>query len=335
MAGIYDKASKNNRRSDARTLADFIEECRGFMRVRRLSLRTEQSYLYYIHRFIRYHGKRPELMGEEEVEAYLTKLALKDRVAPATQNVAFNALLYLYREILGIELRNVQALRARREKRIPTVLSRREVERLIAQLEGDSHLMVSLLYGAGLRVSELLRLRVKDLDFDNGVLLVYQGKGDKDRRAILPASLKPALQTHFARTRRKWELAQEENSLPASLPDALHLKFPGAPFEWTWQWVFPAAQPMLDPRDGVLKRHHALEHGIQRAIKRAAKAARIDKPVSPHTLRHSFATHLLENGYDIRTVQDLLGHKDLRTTQIYLHTMNRPGVGVKSPLDSL
>lgn len=335
MAELYDNSTHPVRRSEAGSLGEFIEECRAFMRVRRLSLRTEQSYLYHIHRFIRFHHRRPEAMGVREVEGYLTKLALEDRVAPSTQNVAFNALLYLYREILGVELHNVQALRAKREHRIPTVLSRQEVERLLAQIEAPAHLMVSLLYGAGLRVSELLRLRVKDLDFDNGVLLIYQGKGDKDRRALLPASLEPVLQTHLEKVRCKWEMAQEEEVLPASLPDALASKYPQASLEWAWQWVFPASSPMIDPRDGLRKRHHLLEHAVQRPIKRAAKAARIAKPVSPHTMRHSFATHLLESGYDIRTVQDLLGHKDIRTTQIYLHTMNRPGSGVRSPLDSL
>ena len=320
----------------ARSMDEFIEACRAFMRVRRLSLHTEQSYLYYIGRFVRFHKRRPQEMGSREVEAYLTHLALHERVAPSTQNVAFHALLYLYREILGVGLENVQALRAQRRRAVPVVLSRREVEQLLDHLEGVPHLMVSLLYGAGLRVSEMLRLRVKDVDFDNGVLLIHQGKGDKDRRAILPSSLEPTLRAHLQHQCARWDSAQNENqAVPVSMPHALERKYPRAPYEWMWQWVFPAAKPMIDPHDQKTKQHHLLEYAVQRPLKRAARAAHIEKNVSPHTLRHSFATHLLESGQDIRTVQDLLGHKDLRTTQIYLHAMNRPGVGVKSPLDSL
>ena len=333
--GLYDNYHRPQRLI-ARSMEEFIEECRAFMRVRRLSLHTEQSYLYYIGRFVRFHKRRPQEMGSAEVEAYLTHLALHERVATSTQNVAFHALLYLYREILGVGLDNVQALRAQRRRTVPVVLSRREVEQVLGQLEGVPHLMASLLYGAGLRVSELLRLRVKDVDFDNGVLLIRQGKGDKDRHAILPSSLEPTLRVHLQHQHAQWERAQNENqAIPVSMPDALERKYPRAPYEWIWQWVFPAAKAMIDPRDQKTKQHHLLEHAVQRPLKRAAQTARIEKNVSPHTLRHSFATHLLESGQDIRTVQDLLGHKDLRTTQIYLHTMNRPGVGVKSPLDSL
>jgi len=209
------------------------------MRVRRLSLNTEKSYLYYIHRFIRFHGRRPEMMGSAEVEAYLTHLALHGKVAPSTQNVAFNALLYLYREILGIELKNVQALRARRERRVPVVLSRREVELLLSHLESTPHLMASLLYGSGLRVMELLRLRAKDVDFDNGLLVIRQGKGDKDRHAVLPVSIEPLLRAHLAHARERWDAARQTEPFPASMPDALERKYPKAAFEWGWQWVFP------------------------------------------------------------------------------------------------
>lgn len=335
MSGLYDNETVSIPRSRARSLNGFIEECRAFMRVRRLSLRTEQTYLHWIYRYIRFHNRRPEELGSAEVESFLTDLVLHHNIAPATQNQAFSAILYLYREILGLELRDVQALRARRERRTPVVLSRREVERLLAHLDGPTHLMVSLLYGAGLRISELLRLRVKDVDFENGVLLVYQSKGDKDRHAILPQSLEASLRAHLEHARDKWEVMQEIERLPVSMPNALARKYPSAAHEWAWQWVFPAPNPMVDPRDGLRKRHHLLEHAIQRPVKRAAVAAKINKPVSPHTLRHSFATHLLESGHDIRTVQDLLGHKDVRTTQIYLHAMNRPGLGVRSPLDAI
>jgi integron integrase len=243
------------------------------MRVRRLSLHTEESYLSWIHRYIRFHNRRPEDMGSAEVGASLTDLVLHQRIAPATQNQAFSALLYLYREILGIELRDVQALRAHRERRTPVVLSRREVERLLAHLDEPTHLMASLLYGAGLRISELLRLRVKDVDFENGVLLVYQAKDDKDRRAILPQSLVVPLRAHLGRVRERWEVAQEAASLPVSMPDALARKYPSAPLEWAWQWVFPALEPAIDPRDGQRKRHQLLEHNVQRPLKRAAKTA--------------------------------------------------------------
>jgi integron integrase len=272
-------------------------------------------------------------MGEPEVEAFLTDMALHKNVAVATQNLAFSALMFLYRDFLGRELRGVEALRARRPHRVPTVLSKGEVRQLLSKLEGQDHLIAALLYGAGLRISEALRLRVKDVDFAQGVLIIRAGKGDKDRHAPLPESLREPLLQHLSATRAGWESAQAVESLPVSMPDALARKYPTAPFDWNWQFVFPASRPSVDPRDDRQKRHHIQEDGLQRALKRAAGAAHIQKNVSPHTLRHSFATHLLEGGYDIRTVQDLLGHKDIRTTQIYLHTMNRPGIGVRSPLD--
>ena len=328
-SGVYRSVSKST--------AGFLEEVRAFMRVRRFSLLTEKSYLYYIESFIRFHHKRPEEMGEDEVEAFLTHLALHKNVAIATQNLAFSALMFLYRDFLGRQLRDIQALRAKRPRRVPAVLSKSEVQRLLAELNGQDHLIASLLYGAGLRISEALRLRVKDVDFSQALLLIRAGKGDKDRHAPLPEKAREALRRHLNVARASWESLQEVEALPVSLPDALpdalHNKYPNAPFEWHWQFVFPASRPSIDPLSGQRKRHHILEDSVQRAIKRAARAAHIDKSVSPHTLRHSFATHLLESGYDIRTVQDLLGHKDIRTTQIYLHTMNRPGLGVRSPLD--
>ena len=273
-------------------------------------------------------------MAEPEVEAFLTHLAGAKRVAASTQNVAFAALIYLYREVLGIELENVAALRAKRARRAPDVLSRDEIWRLLRQLEAPHQLIASLLYGAGLRLFEGQRLRVKDVDFEGGVLLIRAGKGDKDRVTVLPQTLYRPLYDHLEATRSAWLLAQDAQPLPVSMPDALARKYPNAPYEWNWQYVFPADKPSLDPLDGAQKRHHFLEDSLQRALKRAAKQTTISKRVSPHVLRHSFATHLLESGYDIRTVQDLLGHKDIRTTQIYLHTMNRPGLGVKSPLDA-
>lgn len=319
----------------AKSVGEFIEACRAFMRMRRLSLATEKSYLHYIGRFLEFHGrKKPEAMAEAEVETFLTHLVMEERIAKSTQNVAFSALLFLYREILGIELQGVDALRSHRPKRVPVVLSRSEVSRVLEQLEGQSLLIASVLYGAGLRLFEGQRLRVKDVDFENGLLIIRAGKGDQDRRTVFPQSLYRPLFDHLNQGRERWEALQNDHLLPVSMPDALAKKYPGAPFEWSWQYVFPAPKPSLDIVDGLEKRHHFLEDNFQRALKRAASQTNIDKNVSPHTLRHSFATHVLEAGYHVRTVQNLLGHKDIRTTQVYLHVMNRPGLGVKSPLDN-
>ena len=325
--------SKVGFRSPAKSTDEFVGQVRAFMRVRRFSLRTEESYLTYIRRYIDFHRRRPEDMAEVEVEAFLTHLALHENVAAATQNLAFSALIFLYREFLGRELRGVEALRARRSRHVPAVLSKTEVERLLNAMDETMRLATSLLYGAGLRITEGLRLRVKDIDFEHGTLIVYAGKGDKDRHAPLPQKLQQALHDHLQKTRVQWEEAQQQERLPVYLPDALARKYTNAPFEWRWQYLFPASKISVDPRDGERKRHHMREDNVQRAIKRATEQIGLSKNVTPHTLRHSFATHLLESGYDIRTVQDLLGHKDIRTTQIYLHTMNRPGVGVRSPLD--
>jgi integron integrase len=318
----------------AKSLSEFLEACRAFMRVRRLSLRTEDSYLFYIRRFIQFHHRKPEEMGEAEVEAFLSHMALQEHVAASTQNVAFAALVYLYREILGRELVNISALRANRPRRVPDVLSKHEVHLLLAKLSQPHHLIASLLYGAGLRLFEGQRLRVKDVDFEGGLLVIRAGKGDKDRHAVLPQKLYRPLYDHLNEWKTKWQLHQTERPLPVSMPDALARKYPNAPFEWSWQYVFSSPNPSVDPLDNLEKRNHFLDDTFQRAVKRAATKAHLTKRVSPHTLRHSFATHLLEAGYDIRTVQDLLGHKDVRTTQIYLHTMNRPGLGVVSPLDA-
>jgi integron integrase len=312
---------------------EFLEACRGYARVWRLSLRTGESYLKYIQRFIQFHvhGRRPEDMKEAEVEEFLTHFASNERVAAATQNVAFAALIYLYRKILGIELENASALRAKRPQRLPDVLSRGEVRRILAHLESPYHIIASVLYGTGLRFFENQRLRVKGVDFDDGIFLIRAGKGNKDRRALLPQTLKQHLFDHLTLVRETWEAFQEEKLLLVSMPDALARKYPGAAFDWNWQYIFPAPKPSVDPQEGIKKPHHFLEDALQRALNRAAIKATITKRVSPHTLRHSFATQLSDNGYDIRTVQDLLGHKDIRTTQIYLHTMNC--LGVRSPLD--
>ena len=324
------------RKVSGRTIGDLLALVRAEMRLRHMSYHSENSYVYYVRDFIEWnHKKRPEVMGAIEVKAYLTHLAVDKNVAASTQNVAFNALLFLYRKVLQIEFPDVSGVvRARRPRRMPAVLSMGEVKTLLAHLEGTNHLIASLLYGAGLRLCEGQRLRVKDVDFERGLVMIYEGKGDQDRVSILPASLVPALRAHLELWKHNFEARASETHCPVSLPHALEQKYPAAPFEWKWQYVFPAAKPSIDPQDGRLKRHHFLDSTFQKAVRRAAQRANIEKTVSPHTLRHSFATHLLESGYDIRTVQDLLGHKDVRTTQIYLHTMNRPGLGVKSPLDA-
>ncbi|HEX8464556.1 MAG TPA: integron integrase [Abditibacterium sp.] len=321
--------------SQGGSLSDFLMTCRHVMRLRRMSVHTEDSYIYYIREFIVWNrNKRPHQMGADEIRAYLTHLAVDKKVAASTQNVAFNALLFLYKRVLELDFPDIaDVVRAQRPRRMPSVLSVSEVKRLLGALQGTDHLIASLIYGAGLRLCEAQKLRVKDVDFERNILLIYQAKGDKDRVALLPHTLAQPLRAHLETSRHIWEQNQSVRAVPVSVPHALAHKYLNAPLEWKWQYVFSAAKPSIDPQSGQTKRHHFLDSTFQKAIRRAAQTAEIEKLVSPHTLRHSFATHLLENGYDIRTVQDLLGHKDVRTTQIYLHTVNKPGLGVKSPLD--
>jgi len=273
-------------------------------------------------------------MGIPEIEAFLSHLAAQEHVAASTQNQALQALLFLYREVLGREIAEpIQALRARKPKRLPTVLSRQEVQALLSHLFGVHLLLAQLLYGSGLRLMEALRLRVKDLDFAYHTITVRDGKGEKDRITLLPLTLVEPLRKHLEETRRlhQQDLAQGYGAV--YLPDALARKYPNAEREWGWQWVFPSPRFSADPRAGVIRRHHLDPTSLQRAIREAARAAGLSRPVSPHTLRHSFATHLLEAGYDIRTVQELLGHKDVRTTMIYTHVLQRGALAVRSPLD--
>ncbi len=312
-----------------------LEALRARMRRLGLGLRTEEAYSGWVRRFLRaYAGQHPRALGAPEVEAFLTNLAVRGHVAASTQNQALSALLFLYREVLGQELPWMDDIRrAKRPQRVPVVLTRAEVEALLAELSGRDWLMASLLYGSGLRLLECLRLRVKDLEFSRGELVVRDGKGGKDRVTMLPRALVPALQLQLGDARRVHarDLAAEHGGV--MLPDALARKYPNADREWAWQWVFPASQRSRDPRSGSVKRHHLHESVLQRAVKGAVGRAGIAKPASCHTLRHSFATHLLEDGYDIRTVQELLGHTDVGTTQIYTHVLNRGARGVKSPLD--
>jgi integron integrase len=301
------------------------------------SRRTEQAYVHWIKRFIYFHGKRhPREMGEVEVTAFLNDLSGRRNVAGGTQNQALSALLFLYREVLGVELPWLDGLqRPNRPPRLPTVLTRKEVEALLAQLTGVRWLIVSLLYGAGLRVMECLRLRVKDVDLEYRQILVRDGKGEKDRVTMLPESLVEPLRAHLQRVKGLHARDLKEGYGEVNLPYALSRKYPRAGQEWAWQFVFPSKHRSVDPDDGVVRRHHQYESVPQRAVHEAARSAGITKHVSCHTLRHTFATHLLEAGYDIRTVQELLGHSDVSTTMIYTHVLNKGGRGVKSPLDRL
>ena len=312
-----------------------LDEVRRRLRMKHYSLRTEQAYLYWIRRYIQANGRRhPREMGGAEVERFLSDLARKGRVAPSTQNQALSALLFLYREVLAQELPWMEnVVRAKRAPRLPVVLSRAETTALLRHLCGREALMAALLYGSGLRLMECLRLRVKDVDLERREIIVREGKGGKDRRTVLPESLRMALQAQLDAVRVLHARDLEAGFGAVSLPYALARKYRNAERELGWQYVFPATRRAVDPLDGQEKRHHLDESVLQRAVREAARRAGIDKPVSPHTLRHCFATHLLESGADIRTVQELLGHADVTTTQVYTHVLNRGAVGVLSPLD--
>jgi len=311
-----------------------LDQVRESLRARHYSGRTEKAYLGWIHRFLRFHGNRhPETMAEAEISAYLSSLA-EEKVSSSTQNQALAALLFLYQQVLSRELPWLGNLvHAKRPKAVPAVLSTQEVRLVLANLDGIPWLVGALLYGGGLRLLEALHLRVKDLDLDRREITVRRGKGQKDRRTVLPSTLVERLRSHLlaVKTQHDRDLAQSAGAV--ELPDALDRKYPNAPHEWIWQWVFPATRTYTEPTSHQVRRHHLHETVIQRAVRKAAIAAGITKPVSPHTLRHSFATHMLENGYDIRTIQELLGHRDVSTTMIYTHVLNRGACGVRSPLD--
>ncbi|HRQ64594.1 MAG TPA: integron integrase [Xanthomonadaceae bacterium] len=312
-----------------------LDQVRAKMRRLNLAKRSEEAYVGWIRRFILANGKRhPTEMGAAEVEAFLTSLAVEGGVAASTQNQALSALLFLYRRVLELDLPWLTDVkRARASRRLPVVLSRSEVSRLLDELQGVPWLMASILYGSGLRLMECVRLRVKDVDFDRGELTVRQGKGNKDRRTMLPRSLFEPLRAQIGRAQRIHQRDLAAGLGEVWLPNALARKFPNAAREWAWQYVFPAAQLSRDRRLDRVGRHHLDEKVLQRAVKSAVLRAGIAKPATCHTLRHSFATHLLEAGYDLRTIQELLGHKDVSTTQIYTHVLNRGGHGVVSPLD--
>jgi len=312
-----------------------LDQVRERCRVKHYSIRTEKSYVDWIRRFILFHNKRhPSDMGKGEIETFLTDLAVRKNVAASTQNQALAAILFLYREVLGLELPWLDDVtRAKKPPKLPVVLSESEVRALLAQLDGTHHLVAALLYGSGLRLMEAIRLRVKDVDFERLEITVRSGKGNKDRRTMLPHSLVEPLRGQLNRIHVFHEQDLQNNIGPVYLPYALERKYPNADRELAWQYLFASAKPAIDPRTNILRRHHLNEKGFQRAIKSAVRVAGINKPATSHSLRHSFATHLLEGGYDIRTVQELLGHKDIRTTQIYTHVLNRGGNAVRSPLD--
>jgi integron integrase len=313
----------------------FMEQCREVMRFHRLALRTEKAYLEWIRRFIHFNGTRhPGEAGLAEVRAFLTHLASERNVSASTQNQALNALLFLYRHVLDRGLEFVDGFgRARREPRVPVVLTKAEVERWLAAMPDTYRLFCQLLYGTGMRLMEGLRLRVKDLDFERNQIVVREGKGGKDRVTMLPERLKPALREHLQRVKLLHERDVAEGLGAVHLPFALAEKYPNAEREWVWQWVWPGKTISTDPADGQRKRHHLNDTSVQRVVAQALRLAQIEKAATCHTMRHSFATHLLEAGYDIRTVQELLGHKNVSTTQIYTHVMQKPGLGVRSPLD--
>ena len=314
-----------------------LDQVRGKIRLKHYSIRTEQAYVDWIKRFILFFDKQhPRDLGAAEVEAFLTHLAVVGKVAAATQNQAKSALLFLYKEVLEAELPWLDDIeKAKTPKRLPVVLTWEEVQAVLSQLESTNWLVASLLYGAGLRILEALRLRVKDVDFSRKEIVVRDGKGFKDRVTMLPTALIADLQTHLVRVKALHGQDLQAGYGSVYLPNALERKYPSAQRDWGWQYIFPSARLSVDPRSGEVRRHHVQDQAVQRAVKQAVRVAGLAKPATPHTFRHSFATHLLESGYDIRTVQELLGHADVSTTMIYTHVLNKGGRGVASPLDRL
>ncbi|MBI1285388.1 MAG: integron integrase [Thiobacillus sp.] len=312
-----------------------LDRVRAEIRLRHYSLRTEQSYVDWARRFILFHHKRhPAEMGAAEIRDFLAHLAVERHVSASTQNQAKSALLFLYREVLKVELPWLdEVVAAKSAKRLPVVLTQVEARALLNAMSGTMGLIAGLLYGTGMRLLEGLRLRVKDVEFSRREIIVREGKGNKDRVTVLPENLILPLKAHLDKVRALHERDLAAGFGEVFLPDALAVKYPNAARAWGWQFVFPSPVRSADPRSGIERRHHVYETSVQRAVREAARAAGIHKPVTPHVLRHSFATHLLQAGYDIRTVQELLGHKDVATTMIYTHVLNKGGRGVTSPLD--
>jgi integron integrase len=314
-----------------------LDQVRARIRFKHYSIRTEQAYIDWIRRFIKFNRNRhPVDLSSRDVEQFLTHLASVGHVAASTQNQAQSALLFLYREVLSRELPWLDGVvRAKTPSRLPVVLTRTEVADVLTRMRGTHRVIGDLLYGTGMRIMEALRLRVKDVDFGRREILVSDGKGAKDRVTMLPDRLFPVLREHLIEAKRLHRMDLQDGFGAAWMPFALARKYPTAANEWAWQYVFPADRRSVDPRTGIMRRHHISDQSFQRAMREALRASGIAKPATPHTLRHSFATHLLEAGYDIRTVQELLGHSDVSTTMVYTHVLNRGGRGVASPLDRL
>lgn len=321
----------------ARPAPRLLDQVRDAVRVRHYSIRTEQAYVDWIRRFVLFHGKRhPAQMGPQEVSAFLTHLAVERRVAPSTQAQAKSALLFLYRIVLDVQLPWLDEIVAAKDRRrLPVVLTPAEVRTLLHEMDGAAGLLAALLYGTGMRLLEGLRLRIKDVEFERREIVVRSGKGGKDRITVLPENLILPLRGQIERANAVHLRDRAEGFGEVWLPHALEQKYPHAARHWGWQWVFPSAVRSTDPRSGVVRRHHLHEASVQKAVSVAARRAGIVKPCSPHVLRHSFATHLLQAGYDIRTVQELLGHQDVSTTMIYTHVLNRGGRGIRSPFDQI
>lgn len=314
-----------------------LDQLSDALRSRHYSRRTEKAYRQWVKRFICHQGMRhPAELGETEINAFLTYLAVEQKVAASTQNQALAALLFLYRHVIGRDVGDLgQVIRARKPTHMPIVLTRDEVRAVLDELDGEAWLMASILYGSGLRLMECLRLRVQDVDFARGEITVRSGKGNKDRVTMLPESLHPALSDQLRKAKVIHDRDLADGWGAVELPEALDRKYPNAPTEWRWQWVFPQQNRWTNPQTHRQGRHHVHETILQRSVKEAVKRAGVVKPAGCHTLRHSFATHLLEAGYDIRTIQELLGHKNVSTTMIYTHVLNKGGLGVRSPFDGL
>lgn len=323
----------NDSVAEWRTVAD---EMVRMLRLKHRSLNTERTYLSWLRSFYKFlNGTSPASLNSSHIKRYLTYLAAERRVSASTQNQAFNALLFFYRHILGRDVGDIRdVVRARRKRRLPVVLTKGEVNRLLDNIpDGVNRLMAQILYGCGLRLRECVKLRIQNIDFERQRLIIRAGKGDKDRETILPETIIPELKAQLAHSRELFDKDRRNDVPGVELPNALERKFPNAGKEWEWHWVFPSQKLSIDPKSGIERRHHVYPSNLQRHIKRARNRAQIPKRITVHTLRHSFATHLLEDGYDIRTIQELMGHKSVETTMIYTHVLNRGGLGVRSPLD--
>lgn len=315
-------------------MSQFMDALRDKIRVKQYSYKTEQTYLDWTKRFIRFHKLRhPKDMGKAEIEQFLTHLA-NSSISASTQNQALAAILFMYREMLDTTFSDIRAIRAKRSTSIPTVLSTEEVRRVLSRLHGVYHIIGYLLYGSGMRLMECLRLRIKDIDLELHTLTLRETKSNRDRVTVLPQAVEAPLKLHLAKVKAQHEEDLANGFGRVELPGALARKYPNAEYEWGWQYVFPASRMSQDPRSGLVQRHHLYETSVQKAIRKAAREAGIEKPIGPHTFRHTFATHLLQAGTDIRKIQEILGHKDLKTTMVYTHVAGF-GAGVKSPLDSL